>query len=119
MKLELDWWKCDGNQWCALESVNLSRVTIAGVYLIWYSENTLFPPRWVYVGQGNINDRLTKHSTESRILQYKPRGRLFTSWAYVQPEYQNGVERYLAEVCNPLEGELWPTEPPIEVNLPR
>ena len=118
MKLELDWWKCDdGNQWCGLESVNLSKVTIGGVYVIWHSGQ---PRRWVYVGQADcISDRLLEHRQDPGILQYKQYGMLLTSWAAVQPEYRNGVERYLAEACNPLNGERWPSESLIEVNLPR
>ena len=119
MKLELAWWQCDGNLWCDLETVNLTNVTIDGVYLIWYSGDPLFPPRWVYVGQGNIKERLSNHSKEPKILQYKERGKLLTSWASVQPDYRDGVERYLAEVCSPLVGESWPSVTPIEVNLPR
>ena len=68
MQLQLAWWKCDGSQWCDLETVNLSNVTIAGVYLIWHGGAS---PRWVYVGQGHIATRLREHRQEHEILQYK------------------------------------------------
>ena len=116
MRLELNWWKCVGSQWCSLDEVNLSSITIGGVYLIWYAGS---PGRWVYVGQGQIRERLEEHRQSPAIGKYRQYGSLFASWAMVDPEQRDGVERFLAEACSPLEGKIWPEVPPIEVNLPQ
>ncbi len=118
--LTLRWWTCEGNtQWCGLETVNLSNLTIEGVYLIWHSGTKVPPAKWLYVGQGNIRGRLEEHRRDHRILQYREHGTLLTSWAYVLPDYRNGVERFLAEACNPILGHQWPETVPVSVNLPQ
>ena len=116
MRLELQWWTCSGgSRWCSLDDVNLSNLTIGGVYLIWHAGS---PGRWVYVGKGHIRERLEEHRCDPRIGEYRPYG-LLTSWAVGEPSYREGVERFLVEACRPLVGEKWPEVPPIEVNLPK
>jgi len=74
-------------------------------------------PSTVYVGQGNIADRLTQHRSDPRLLQYSSLG-LFVTWAAAIPQLQAGIERYLADQLRPKVGEAYPNVPPVPVNLP-
>jgi len=118
MDLELDWRFCQGDQWCSFQNLDLDHShfdNMEGVYIIWHQGGE--KPRAVYVGQGNIRDRISDHRTENNITQYAPHG-LYVTWAEVHPGNHDGVERYLAEVLAPLEGTNWPDVIPISVNLP-
>ena len=111
----LQWIKCKSDVWCPLETVNLSEVTAAGVYVIWYGGD---PAKFVRVGQGNIADRLEDHRADPEVLAYRDFGGLFVTWAVVPAAQRDGVERYLADQCHPLIGDAFPAAGPIEVNLP-
>lgn len=116
----LNWNKCQGSKgsvWCPFLTVNLGHPSLQGVngvYIIWHSGPT---PWTVYVGQGNIAERLGQHRRERGILQYSPLG-LFVTWASVPWHSTDGIERYLADVLKPKEGQIHPNVPAIEVNLP-
>jgi len=71
----------------------------------------------VYVGQGNIRDRLGRHRDDPRIQAYTKFG-LYTTWASVESAKRDGVETYLADFYQPLVGERRPDAAPIRVNLP-
>ena len=113
----LNWNKCEGNAWCPFLTVNLQHPhfqNLEGVYIIWHGGPN---PATVYVGQGNIADRLRAHRTERNILQYSSLG-LFVTWASVSAPLRDGIECYLAQTLNPKEGVAHPNCPPIGVNLP-
>ena len=115
VQLQLTWGRCIGNRWCRLDTVDLSNEVfdgLEGVYLIWHGGN-----QFVYVGQGDIRDRLGRHRNDPRIQAYAESG-LYTSWASVPARQRDGVETYLSEVCQPLVGERRPDAVPIKVNLP-
>lgn len=113
----LNWTKCEGQVWCPFLTVNLTHLHfngLGGVYVIWHGGRN---PRTVYVGQGNISDRLTSHRGDPHILQYSANG-LFVTWAQVDDRYRSGIERYLADTLTPLQGIQHPQAAPIHVNLP-
>ena len=113
----LNWNKCEGNSWCPFLTVNLQHPyfrNLGGVYIIWHGGQQAST---VYVGQGNIADRLAHHRLEPGILKYSPLG-LFVTWASVDPSLRDGVERYLADKLQPKEGLAHPDVNPIAVNLP-
>jgi hypothetical protein len=113
----LNWIKCEGNVWCPFLTVNLQHQHfrgLAGVYIIWHSGQT---PWTVYVGQGDIADRLLRHRSDPEILQYSSLG-LFVTWASVVSSLRDGIERYLADQLRPKVGAAHPNAPPIPVNLP-
>ncbi len=59
--MQLNWTKCQGDVWCKLNSVNLGHEHFNnrhGVYMIWHGGSS---PAVVYVGQGNIKDRIIEH----------------------------------------------------------
>ena len=115
--MQVAWIKCgDGNSWCPLETLNLDSVGDAsGVYIIWHGGN---PSRVVYVGQGNIVDRLKSHRNDARILAYRKSGTLMVTWASVAWNFRDGVERYLADQLHPLVGDAHPNVLGIAVNSP-
>ena len=116
IKMELMWVKCQGDVWCTLNSVNLDHEHFRnkqGVYIIWHGGQT---PKVVYVGQGNIKERIAKHRKDQRIQQYQHLN-LYVTWATVGEASLDGVEGYLADVWRPLVGENHPTGH-INVNSP-
>ena len=113
----LTWITCGGDShWCALESVDLSKISAEGVYVIWHQAN---PTRTVRVGQGDIAERLGEHRRDQTILAYRRFGTLRVTWAAAPASQLDGIERYLASQLSPLTGDAFPAAQPIPVNLPR
>ena len=110
----VSWVKC-GSDWCDLELVNLANVAVNGVYIIWRSTGPT-----VYVGQGNIRERVAAHRTDSTVLAHKLDGRLLVTWAEVHLQSdRDRIERYLFDQLNPSVGVNRPNVTPIAVNLPQ
>lgn len=111
------WYTCgEQKNWCQLETVNLSKVDIEGIYIIWHGGKN---PKVVRVGQGDIHDRLSKHQSDPEILYYKQFGVLMVTWAEVPKRYRDGIEVYLENMCNPLSRQrTLPIADPIRVNYP-
>ena len=91
---------------------------VKGVYVIYLPPNEV-----VYVGKGNVRNRIYSHrrstskvmkAVPNRLDQYELRVR----WAGVSIDHQNGVEAWLAQRLQPLAGEVWHNDEPIKVNLP-
>lgn len=112
--LTANWVKCTDGKWCPFSSVDLSNVTTNGVYIIWHAGN---PGKVVYVGQGDVADRVKSHRSNSDILAYSKLG-LYVTWASVSATQKDGVERYLADTWSPLVGDAHPAANPIAVNSP-
>ena len=113
----LKWVKCEGNRWCELFTVNLQSPHfhgLEGVYIIWHGGQK---PWTVYVGQGEIADRIRAHREDPQIRQYSPLG-LFVTWAQVPTYGRDGIERFLADRLQPLVGVAHPSVTPATVNLP-
>jgi len=118
MTLNLNWTKCQGDVWASLININLTHPNldnIEGVYIIWHGGRN---PRVVRVGQGIVRDSLNLHRKKKAILQYKNSGPLYVTWATVDAQYRDGVERYLTESLEPLVDDHALTAPRIEVNFP-
>lgn len=118
LSLELEWMRCWGDVWCKLNLVNLNHEyfhkDVSGVYIIWHGGPD---PKVVYVGQGNIKDRIAKHRVDPEIQRYEHL-ELYVTWAPVPEESQDGAEAYLADKWDPLVGERHPDALPIKVNSP-
>ena len=115
--MQLKWIQCRSDVWCKLNSVNLNHDHFNnrhGVYIIWHGGSD---PAVVYVGQGNIKDRIVQHRDNRQIQRYAHLD-LYVTWATVNTKYRDGVERYLADTWSPKVGEAHPTADPIEVNSP-
>lgn len=115
--LNLIWVTCGkDHHWCDLENLDLKTVgSENGVYVIWYIDGE---PRAVRVGQGDVADRLNDHRNDAVITAYSKSGRLLVTWARVDSDKIDGVERYLGDTLRPLEGPNFPDVKPIEVNPP-
>lgn len=112
----LNWMKCIGDQWCNFFELDLNHShfnDLEGVYIIWHGA----PAAVVYVGQGEIRERIAAHRVESEITQYKTHG-LYVTWAPVLEIYRDGVERYLVDEWYPLVGANHPQVMPVKVNSP-
>ena len=115
--MHLNWIKCDGDQWCNLINLNLTHshfTNLEGVYIIWHGGQQ---PATVYVGKGNIADRLADHRQKAEFLQYSHLG-LFATWAQVIPSLQPGIESFLAHHLKPKIGQRYPLVPTIAANFP-
>ncbi len=111
------WLKCVGDAWCELNNLNLSHShfnNLEGVYIIWHGGQN---PATVYVGQGNIRDRLSEHRGNANIQAFGSLG-LFVTWAEIPVASRGGVEKFLAEYLRQKVGTVHPLALPIPVNLP-
>ena len=116
-QMQLNWTMCQGNVWCKLNSVNLEHEhfkNMQGVYVIWHGGAN---PAVVYIGQGNIKDRIAEHRRNSVIQQYDHLD-LYVTWAKVQEHFRDGVEAYLADTWKPKVGERYSQAAHIAVNSP-
>ena len=116
--MQLNWTRCQGNVWCKLNFVNLDHEHFNnryGVYIIWHGGAD---PAVVYVGQGNIKERLDEHRKRPEIQQYKHLD-LYVTWSTVSKGYRKGVEAYLIDTWSPKENIITPQAiRRIEVNSP-
>ena len=115
--LSLHWNKCQGDVWCNFNAVNLDHTHFnnkEGVYIVWHGGAN---PTVVYVGKGNIKERIEFHRKGNNIQQFSYLN-LFVTWAEVKPEHQDGVEAYLADRWKPIVGDRHPGADPILVNSP-
>lgn len=113
----LTWIKCTGEQWCQLLNLNLTHSHfdgLEGIYIIWHGQPN---PAVVYVGQGNIRDRLTQHRQDPAILAYESQT-LHVTWAKVDSVHRDGIERFLAESWKPKVGHNYPLATSLPVNSP-
>ena len=93
--LEVHWVKSKAGSWLEFENFNLPTAEgWDGVYIIWHAGN---PGYIVYIGQGNVRDRLGQHRNNAKILSYAAKGVLLVTWASVSAAQRDGVERYLAD----------------------
>ncbi len=100
--------------WYELLKINPQGLTGYGVYVIWHSGSN---PRAVYIGQGAFFERLSVHQKDERILRCEAEGTLLTTWATLEMQFRDGVERYLIDTYKPLVNERIPNVTPIQVNL--
>jgi hypothetical protein len=110
--VELNWEIRSNGEWHSFLTVNLEKVKTQGIYIIWYSGD---PGLVVYVGQGDVSERIKCHRDRPEITQYK---NLLVTWAKVPESLRDGVERYLANRWEPLVGDAYPDAVPIAVNSP-
>ena len=117
MRKQLEWMKCQGDSWCPLSRVNLSHdhfKDLEGVYIIWHGGQE---PATVYVGQGNIKERLSSHRNDYRIQLYAYLG-LFVTWARADNLIRDGIELFLIDSLHPKVSQVAPSAYSIGVNLP-
>ncbi|MXY54447.1 MAG: hypothetical protein F4Y86_18220 [Gammaproteobacteria bacterium] len=118
----LVWRRCmdaeERPQWCSLLRLDTASVTAEhGVYVVWHGGDE---PETVLVGQAffvTVGEQLARLRDDERLLAYADHG-LFVTWAEVKDaDLLDGVERYLGDRLEPLEGRV-PDAVPLPVNLP-
>ena len=120
-QMQLHWMKGQNSTWYTLDSIDLAHEhfnTMHGVYIIWVGGKE--PQVVVYVGQGNIKERLTEHRKNPEIFLYGDvlDTDLYVTWATVARQNCDAVEAYLADKWDPKVGERHPQAPHIAVNSP-
>ena len=121
--MQLAWMNCQGNLPCGLFSLNLDSITASqGVYVIWC--NRSHASAAIHVGQvrapsRKFKDRFLEHRSDPTISKHCAHGLLYVSWATVLDfNALDGIELYLFNVLQPMEGIRAPAVTPIQVNLP-
>ena len=115
--MQLNWIKCQNDVWCKLNFVNLDHEHFNnrhGIYIIWHGGPH---PAVVYIGRGNIKNRLAEHRNDQRIQRYASLD-LYVTWAMVGVQHRDGIEAYLASFWRPIVGERYSSASPIVVNSP-
>lgn len=113
MEKKLDWLKCEKNEWCPLASVNLDHDLLKdkkGVYLIFTGNKV------IRLGSGILSERLYEHRNNPEIV--KGNDDLKVTFAHVNENQMEGIEKFLADYYKPEIGERFPNRTPIKVNLP-
>jgi hypothetical protein len=115
--VDVKWAKCDRGEWCSLDYLDLSRITVSGVYVIWKPGSTPAGPSMVVrVGRGDIASALAAERRDPQVTNYGPQ--LLVTWAEVAAFFSAGVEIYLAQQLRPLVGKTLPLAVGVAVNLP-
>ena len=111
--MNVNWGTCgDDNHWCDFDRLTLNSDGFKdkkGVYIIWSGKTV------IRLGSGIIKDRIAAHREDAEINKYE---NMKVTWAKVNANQMEGVEKYLSELLEPLVGDRFPDRTPIEVNLP-
>ena len=67
--LRVHWHKSESGKWLSLKNLDLAHhlVKHQGVYIVFDPSDTLYGV--LYVGQGNVDERLSEHKKDERILE--------------------------------------------------
>ncbi len=103
------------SEWLSLSEIERSRLDVFGVYIIWHGGPA---PRVVYIGHGNIAQRLKAHGDDPVVLAYRVYGELLVTWAGVPMEMIDGIEKYLSSRWPELIRDELLDVAPIVVNVP-
>jgi hypothetical protein len=121
--LTVDWIKVrkEGREpeaWSHLFDVDLTHEhfeSAEGVYVVWHHGRNPV----LRVGQGVIREELQTLQTTRNLVEAGQNTVLYVTWARIDRDRRDGVERYLAEMLDPEMCDRSPETDPIEVNLPR
>ena len=72
----------------------------------------------VYRPSGIIGARIYAHKADPTITRHRTKGTLYVTWAEVPEALIERVEKYLADMYRPIEGDRYPDVVPLAVNLP-
>ena len=114
---QLAWARTFQNTWPAFDTLEMPRAGyVHGVYVIWWGNAD---PDVLYVGSGDVGERLWERTGDQRFVEYQRNGlQLSCTWAEVGPEQIHGVERFLGDKLQPRFSEKFPRTTLIPVNLP-
>ena len=110
--MDIAWNRCERGSWCNLAELDLAKINVTGVYMIW---NKGPVSKVIRVGQGNVAERLQEQRTNPKITSH---GALYVTWAEAPSFALVGIERYLAHTWHPVVKGSVPDAFPIKVNSP-
>ena len=113
LKMSLKWAKYKKQGWCKLNNLNLDQVRTSGVFIIWKPQDKNGVIR---IGQGHVATELQALRNQSSVVRFG--SDLLVTWASVQKQYRDGVERYLYEQYSPASVERVNNARLVYVNLP-
>ena len=117
------WARCKNKEdktrhWCNFWKLKLDRMEgKSGVYVIWADSGF---PYAIYVGQGDIADRIKDHRGERPFIKIRDDGeKMFVTWQPFTDNELDGREKYLADLLNPVIGQRHPRKAkPIKTDPP-
>lgn len=118
----LSWYVKDSNNiYYRFADYNLDQTHfdgLVGLYAIYYKTKNDFT-QYVYIGQGNIRDRLKAHRLDQNIQTIALHNVLYITWAKdgSSREIREGKEQFLHNKLDPLSSNPQ-NVPSIPVNLP-
>jgi len=116
----IQWIKCEPDpHWCNLPTLEVDKIQVRGVYMIWYESSTAQAAHVVRIGQGDIAQQLAMERINPLTLSYTTKAPLRVTWAAASAQETDGIERFLIDKYKPYlltatVGAVTPTE----VNLP-
>ena len=113
LKLSVKWAKYRKQGWCKLNTLNLELVRSNGIFIIWKPQDR---NNVIRIGQGHIASELQKLRNNASVAKFG--NDLLVTWASIQQQYRDGVERYLYEQYSPVSVERVHNARLIYVNLP-
>ncbi len=113
LKLSVKWAKYKKQGWCKLNTLNLEQVKTNGVFVIWKPQARY---NVIRIGQGHISSELQNLRNDTTIVKFG--ADLLVTWCSVQPQFRDGVERYLYEQYSPISIERVTNSRLVHVNLP-
>jgi len=113
LKLSVKWAKYKKQGWCKLNSLNLDQVRTNGVFVIWKPQDR---NNVIRIGQGHIASELQALRNTATVARFG--ADLLVTWASIQQQYRDGVERYLYEQYSPISVERVANARLVYVNLP-
>ena len=122
--LVLSWRRCgDDSHWCSFLGVNLDVGSLAcqgrRLHHLGGRRRRLSERDCLRRAGKPVADCLARHRDEVAVTRHQRSGRVLrVTWAEVKKEHRGGVEHFLAQVLQPLEGDRWSDDDPIQVNLP-
>lgn len=112
------WWdKCQGDNWCDLNNVNLDHSHFGGMEGVYITLHGGPDPATISVGQRIIRDRLRAYHHD-RAIRACSANRLFVSGAGVMAPDCDEVKAYLAANLKAHVGERFTKHTSVRINLP-
>ena len=113
LKLSVKWAKYKKQGWCKLNTLNLDQVKANGNFITWKPQNK---NNVIRIGHGIIANELQALRNSSLIARFGDD--LLVTWASVQDQYQDGVERFLYEQYSPVSVDRVANARLVFVNMP-
>lgn len=113
--MQLQWHKCAGAEWCALDAIDLDALEAHGVFVVWRPGDDGRASAVLYVGHGTLRHEIAGCRRDPVI---GGAAGLRITWAAVDPRDADGVAAFLYQQLRPLWGQVPQPVAARPVNLP-